>query len=256
MTRAIVFSILCPQLECGKADGSELSRAGNVAGRSTEGAGTTQPTDRVRWIDQPFYARPAGSRRGMFPVGSGADIAFRSEPVEVSRSFALTEHPLSHGSGRSLNTLSAGRQPFSTHCKIRRTSMPHAKLASTVLAVALALGVLPFGAVAQMPPAQQTPQLSKKEVKVLIATARTSADHEKIAAYYRAEGQRLKADQQDHQEMLEAYLKNPSSHPIPKWPTMEQHCRNLIVYYGKAAQQAFALEDLHDQMAKEASSGK
>ena len=134
--------------------------------------------------------------------------------------------------------------------------MPQTRLSSTVLAVALALGMSPFGAIAQMPTAQQTQQLSKKEVKVLIATAHTPADHEKIAAYYRAEGQRLKADQQDHQEMLEAYLKNPSTHPIPKWPTMEQHCRNLIVYYGKAAQQAFVLADLHDQMAKEASGGK
>lgn len=134
--------------------------------------------------------------------------------------------------------------------------MSNTKLASTVLAVALALGISPFGAIAQTPTTPQIQELSKKDVKILIANARTPADHERIAAYYRAEGQRLKVEQQDHQKMLEAYLKNPSTHTIPKWPTMEQHCRNLIAYYGKAAQQAFALADLHDQMAKEVSGGK
>jgi len=129
-------------------------------------------------------------------------------------------------------------------------------MASASLAVALTLGMSSLGATAQTPTTPRTQQLSKKEVKVLIATARTPADHERIAEYYRAKGQRLKSEQQDHQEMLEAYLKNPSAHPIPKWPTMEQHCRNLISYYSKAAQQAFALADLHDQMAKGVSGGK
>ena len=40
------------------------------------------------------------------------------------------------------------------------------------------------------------------------------------------------------------------------FPTLGEHCRDLVFYYGKASEQAFALADLHDQMAKEASGGK
>jgi len=138
----------------------------------------------------------------------------------------------------------------------RRVHVSQMRLASTALAIALAVGMLPLSAIAQTPAARQTVQLSRKEVKGLIATASTPAEHERIAAYYRAEAKRLKAQQQIHQEMRAEYLKNPSRYPIPKWPTMGQHCTDLVFYYGKAAEEAVALADLHDQMAKEASGGK
>lgn len=134
--------------------------------------------------------------------------------------------------------------------------MPRTKPAIGLLAIALTLGMPAFGAMAQTHATKQTQELSKKEVKLLIANARTPEDHERLAAYFRAEGERLKAEQQEHREMLDAYLKNPTSHPIPKWPTLGEHCRDLVFYYGRAAEQAFALANLHDQMAKEASGGK
>lgn len=134
--------------------------------------------------------------------------------------------------------------------------MPRTKSLIGFLAIALALGTPAFGAMAQTHATNQAQELSKKEVKLLIANARTSEDHERLAAYFRAEGEHLKSEQQEHREMLDAYLKNPTSHPIPRWPTLGVHCRDLVFYYGKAAEQAFALADLHDQMAKEASSGK
>jgi len=120
----------------------------------------------------------------------------------------------------------------------------------TIALLAFVMGTVPVNGSAQAATTQQTQTFNKKELKTLIANARTPEDHERIAAYYRAEGEQLKAKQREHEEELAEYLKNPSSHPVPKWPTMDQHCRGLISYYSKAAQKAFELADLHDQMAK------
>ena len=141
--------------------------------------------------------------------------------------------------------------------------MSWSRLGMIIVLLVLAIGMSPAGGIAQvatgMAPAsgsaqaateQRTQKPSKKKLKTLIANARTPEDHERIAAYYRAEGEQLKAKQREHEEELAEYLKNPSSHPVPKWPTMDQHCRQLIFYYSKAAQKAFELADLHDQMAK------
>lgn len=116
----------------------------------------------------------------------------------------------------------------------------------------VATGVAPASGNAQAATEQRTQKLSKKRLKTLIANARTLEDHGRIAAYYRTEGEQLKAKQREHEEELAEYLKNPSSHPVPKWPTMDQHCRQLIFYYSKAAQKAFELAELHDEMAKKA----
>ena len=86
--------------------------------------------------------------------------------------------------------------------------MPRTKSLIGLLAIALALGTPAFGAMAQTHATNQARELSKKEVKLLIVNARTSEDHERLAAYFRAEGERLKSEQQEHREMLDAYLKN------------------------------------------------
>lgn len=99
---------------------------------------------------------------------------------------------------------------------------------------------------------QQAQKFGKKELKALIANAQTYQDHEKIADYYRAKGERLKAKQREHEEELAEYFKNPSRFPYVKWPPMDQHCRNLAYYYGKQSEKAFALAEKHDQLAKEA----
>ena len=54
------------------------------------------------------------------------------------------------------------------------------------------------------------PSLSKKEVKALIASAKTKEDHLKLADYYKGEAARLEAEATDHDEMAEMYRKNPT----------------------------------------------
>ena len=58
--------------------------------------------------------------------------------------------------------------------------------------------------------AGQRPSLSKKEVKALIASAKTREDHLKLADFYKAKAVRLEAEARDHDEMAEMYRKNPT----------------------------------------------
>lgn len=90
---------------------------------------------------------------------------------------------------------------------------------------------------------------NKHDLKQLIATATTAEDHERLATYYRQEARRLEAATKEHQEMAEEYYRDPSRHPIPKYPTMGQHCRDLAGYYAQGATKAATLAALHEQLA-------
>lgn len=100
-------------------------------------------------------------------------------------------------------------------------------------------------------PAVHQDKLSRKELKALIASAKTRADHERIAAYYREEAERLEAKHREHEEDLAEYYKNPPRYP-GKYPTMGDHCRSLADYYKRAAKRAATLAEMHEQLAQEA----
>lgn len=100
--------------------------------------------------------------------------------------------------------------------------------------------------------APQQEKLTRQQLKSLISSAKTPTDHQKLAAYYRDEGARLKAKQREHEEEAAEYYKDPSRHPGPKYPTLGQHCRDLAGYYGMAAQKALTMADMHEALAREA----
>lgn len=95
-------------------------------------------------------------------------------------------------------------------------------------------------------------KLTKTQLMSLIRTAKTPADHMKLANYYRYEANRLEADVKEHEGMAAAYDKNPMAHPIPKGQTLGDHCRNLMKYYGEGASDANAMAAMHEEMAKAA----
>lgn len=99
--------------------------------------------------------------------------------------------------------------------------------------------------------AAEKQKLSPKELKTLIASAKTPADHERIAVYYRAEAQKLEAKEREHEKDLAEYYKNTMRYPS-KYPTMGDHCRSLATHYKMAAQKAAALAEMHEQLAREA----
>lgn len=94
-------------------------------------------------------------------------------------------------------------------------------------------------------------KLGKKELHGLLETAKTPQDHQKLAAHYRAEAERLNAEAKEHDEMAAMYKKNPGG-PAAKHPaaTGEQHCRNIANQYREAAKRMQSLATLHDDIAK------
>lgn len=96
--------------------------------------------------------------------------------------------------------------------------------------------------------------LSKKELKVLLKNARTSADHQRIAAYYRQEAQRLVAKSKDHEEMGAVYEKSPLPYEgkFPYGTVGVSHCRRWAQLDREQAKQAEALAALHEDVAKAA----
>ena len=104
-----------------------------------------------------------------------------------------------------------------------------------------------------LPQTGSAQQMSKQELKALLASTRSREDHQKLAAYYRQEADRLLAEAQKHDEMAEMYQKNP--HPFTqKNPAAfgEQHCRHLADTYRKKTVKAQSIAALHEDMARQA----
>ena len=97
------------------------------------------------------------------------------------------------------------------------------------------------------------PSLSKKEVKTLIASAKTKEDHLKLAEYYKGEAARLEAEATDHDEMAEMYRKNPTPLAV-KHPEAigEGHCKEIARRYRESATKTQELAAMHEEMAKAA----
>ena len=97
------------------------------------------------------------------------------------------------------------------------------------------------------------PSLSKKEVKALIASAKTKEDHLKLADYYEGETARLEAEANDHAEMAEMYRKNPTPLAV-KHPEAigEGHCKEIARRFRESATKTQELAAMHEEMAKAA----
>jgi hypothetical protein len=126
------------------------------------------------------------------------------------------------------------------------------KWSAVLLGAFLSLAAL--GAVSPARGDDTHPKLTSKQVRSLIATAKTPEDHQKLAAYYRDMAEEAKANAAEHERILAAYNRNPSTHPAAKAAGgPAEHCRTLIRLYNDEAKEDLAMADQHDQMAKAAS---
>ena len=94
-------------------------------------------------------------------------------------------------------------------------------------------------------------KLPKNELKALISSAKTPDEHQRLAAYFRSEAESLTAKQQEHDEDAAEYYRDPSRHPLPKFPTFGEQSRQLADHDGMAAQKALSLAALHEKLAQE-----
>ena len=134
-------------------------------------------------------------------------------------------------------------------------------LKRVVIVTAIALATLIAGVKTVQLQAQDSKAkvtLSKKQLKDLIANAKTQTDHERIAQYYDAEAARYEADAKEHEDEGTYYAGAP--HPTPsvgKSPNyyshnMVSHCPQIATKLNEAAQEARDLAAGHREMAKEA----
>jgi hypothetical protein len=96
------------------------------------------------------------------------------------------------------------------------------------------------------------PALTAKDVKALIATAKTPEQHLRIANYFRHEAEKYEAEAKDHAEMEEAYRQNPLPKNIGGGSGPISHCEILAKSSQEMANTARELAAEHEQMAKEA----
>lgn len=99
----------------------------------------------------------------------------------------------------------------------------------------------------------QTVKLTHKQLLYLIGHAKTKADHEKLAAYYREKTERAEARVKQHQAMLHAYEENTQSRKMMKSPPHpETYCKHLIQAYSEQVKEFRELAEYHEDMAKKA----
>jgi hypothetical protein len=90
---------------------------------------------------------------------------------------------------------------------------------------------------------------SKTQLNTLIATARTTSDHQRIADFYKAEAQDYLAKADEHKAMIAAYKEDPSTKHQASALT---HCQNFVTSLDELAAKSQEKAKMHEQMAIEA----
>jgi hypothetical protein len=113
--------------------------------------------------------------------------------------------------------------------------------------------VLAFTSVAAFAQTQPNPdKLSKQQLVSLIASAKTPAEHIRIAQYYGAKAQDYLAQSNEHAQMAEQFKQNPVTSSSKFSTGTVNHCEYLAQNFKQKAERMQKLEAEHEQMAKDA----
>jgi hypothetical protein len=101
--------------------------------------------------------------------------------------------------------------------------------------------------------AQTPPSISKKELKTLLATAKTPADQERLAAYYRDKAQHLTAKAQEFSAQADSMAGLPAVFESKQGIGCQCafHYRYFSKLYAQEAKDAEALAAQHHQLAQQ-----
>ena len=86
---------------------------------------------------------------------------------------------------------------------------------------------------------------------MLIASARTPAEHQALAAYFHAEAQHYWAKYRKEEAALAVYYRNPAEYSS-KYPTVGDTDRSLAGYYEMHAERAAGMEAVQRELARKA----
>jgi hypothetical protein len=101
------------------------------------------------------------------------------------------------------------------------------------------------------PTGQTTPTLGRSELDTLIATAKTPAEHKRIAQDYRNQAQDYLAQAKEHQAMIVAYKASPNMTSKNQAATID-HCEYFVGKFSDMAAKSQELAKMHEQMATDA----
>jgi hypothetical protein len=118
------------------------------------------------------------------------------------------------------------------------------------LSFAAVLAFTSFAVTAQAQP--NSDNLSKQQLVSLIASAKTPAEHLRIAEYYGAKAQDDLAQSKEHAQMAEQFKSNPLTNSSKFSTGTVNHCEFMAQNFKQKAEQMQQLEQQHEQMAREA----
>lgn len=124
------------------------------------------------------------------------------------------------------------------------------KRAASILSVLSLVLVMTVAAFGQTPAKPQ--HLSKQQLNTLIATAKTPADHQRIAQFYQSEAQDYLAQSKEHEAMVAAYKANPTMTNNKNQASTINHCEYFVQTFKDLAAKSRELAQLHEEMANDA----
>jgi hypothetical protein len=120
-------------------------------------------------------------------------------------------------------------------------------ISTLVLGLSLAVSVMAQSTAS----VQVVPEkLTRQQLQSLVTTAKTSAEHQRIANYYEAKAQRLVVESQEHAMMAEQYKKNIITASGKFSTGTVNHCEYIAESLKQDAAKAQELANLHQEMAR------
>ena len=97
------------------------------------------------------------------------------------------------------------------------------------------------------------PKLSNQELKTLLATAKTSSDHQKIAAYYHDKAQQLRAKAQEFSAEAALYANQPATIESKQGTSClcPKHFEHFAKLYAQEAQESEMLAAKHEKIGQD-----
>lgn len=170
----------------------------------------------------------------------------------------ITQKPWQEDTRLSAAALSSGRY-VAVHVRKDNSNVADwVQIATDIRSMAPAVAPSPvFSATQSKEPATTTSKakssdlLTSKQVKALIATAGTPADHVKLQKHFLAVAAKHEADANEHAAEAQAYRKNPSFRESknPVGPGTAAHCDRFAELDREAAKEARDLASAHEHMA-------
>ena len=96
------------------------------------------------------------------------------------------------------------------------------------------------------------PRLSNQQLLSLIATAKTSAEHQRLVVYYKAQANNYLGQAKEQEEQAEAYKKNPTTTSSNFARATVDHCEFISKSLKDDAAKLQELAAMHVLMAKHA----